>query len=82
MDNNDMDSIRFVDDNKSYRLALNEELLGFRERGVSFSVNGRDVQPEDGLVDMLLADTDCTYMRNYQFKGSKIVKIDFNRIKL
>lgn len=65
-----------------YRTALSKELLEYSENGVSFSVDGMKVRPEDGLIDMLLAESDCTYMRNYQFKGGKIVKIEFDKVNL
>ncbi len=67
---------------EDYRAALKAELLGLKEKGVSFSLDGKIVEPEDRLVDMLLAESDCTYMRNYQFKGGKVVKIEFDKVRL
>ena len=39
-------------------------------------------EPDDTLVDMLLAEDNCTYMRNYVFQGKDIVEINFDKIKL
>ncbi|MGN0374141.1 MAG: hypothetical protein ACI4EN_01470 [Butyrivibrio sp.] len=64
------------------KTALRKELEDFGERGVRFSVEGQPVEPDDRLVDMLLADESCTYMRNYVFKGGRIVEINFDKIKL
>lgn len=64
------------------KTALKKELEDFGEQGVRFSVEGTPVEPGDGLVDMLLADENCTYMRNYVFKDEKIVEINFDKIKL
>ena len=70
----------YIDD--EYRAALKAELLGLKENGVSFSLDGKIVEPEDCLIDMLLADSDGTYMRNYQFEGGKVVKIEFDKVSL
>lgn len=61
---------------------LNKELAEFEKQGVRFSVNGRPIESDEGLVDLLLADDNCTYMRNYVFQGEKIVEINFDKIKL
>ena len=53
-------------ENEDYRAALKAELLGLKENGVSFSLNGKIVEPGERLVDQLLTDKDCTYMRNYR----------------
>ncbi|MBD5158136.1 MAG: hypothetical protein HDT13_10965 [Butyrivibrio sp.] len=67
---------------KNYKSALKEELLSLRESGVTFRVDGVEVEPEDCLVDRLLDESDCTYMRNYEFKGGKLVEIEFEKINL
>lgn len=67
---------------KNYRSALKEELLSLRESGVSFLMDGAEVEPGDCLVDRLLDENDCTYMRNYEFKGGKLVEIEFEKISL
>ncbi len=66
----------------NYRAALKKELLSLRESGVSLIVDGAQVEPEDCLVDRLLAENGCTYMRNYEFKGGKLVEIEFEKINL
>lgn len=71
-----------METDKNYRSALKEELLGLKENGVTFRVNGDEVEPEDGLIDMLLNENDCIYMRNYEFKGGKLVEIEFEKINL
>lgn len=65
-----------------YKSSLKNELLCLKESGVSFRVDGVEVEPEDSLVDRLLAENGCTYMRNYQFKGGKLVEIEFEKISL
>ena len=67
---------------EDYRKTLSRELQSFSESGVHFSVNGREVRPDEGLVDMLLAEDDCTYMRNYKFRGGRIAAIEFDKISL
>ena len=47
-------------ENEDYRAALKAELLGLKENGVSFSLNGKIVEPGERLVDQLLTDKDCT----------------------
>ena len=69
-------------ENEDYRAALKAELLGLKENGVSFSLNGKIVAPGDRLVDQLLTDKDYTYMRNYRFRNGKIVAIEFDKIRL
>ena len=64
------------------KAVLKKELEDFEERGVKFSLDGIPVEPDDTLVDMLLAEDDCTYMRNYVFQGKEIVEINFDKIKL
>ncbi len=64
------------------KAVLKKELESFEERGVKFSLDGMPVEPDDTLVDMLLAEDDCTYMRNYVFQGKNIVEINFDKIKL
>ena len=64
------------------KAALKKELDDFEKNGVKFLFEGSHVESGENLVDMLLGDEDCTYMRNYVFKGAKIVEIGFNKIKL
>lgn len=64
------------------RTELNKELVEFEKQGVKFSVAGIPMETEEGLVDLLLADDNCTYMRNYVFQGEKIVEINFDKIKI
>lgn len=64
------------------KAALKKELDDFEKNGVKFLMDGYPVEPSENLVDILLGDEDCTYMRNYVFKGAKIVEIGFNKIKL
>lgn len=64
------------------KAALKKELDDFEKKGVKFLLEGSPIEPGDNLVDMLLGDEDCTYMRNYVFKGARIVEIGFNKIKL
>lgn len=64
------------------KAVLKKELEDFGERGVRFSLDGMPVEPDDTLVDMLLAEDNCTYMRNYVFQGKDIVEINFDKIKL
>ena len=64
------------------KAALKKELEDFSNNGVSFYMDGNPIEAGENLVDMLLGDEDCTYMRNYVFKGAKIVEIGFNKIKL
>lgn len=67
---------------KQEKAALKKELEDFSNNGVAFYMDGNPVEAGESLVDMLLGDEDCTYMRNYVFKGAKIVEIGFNKIKL
>lgn len=64
------------------RTELSKELVEFEKQGVKFSVGGTPMETEEGLVDLLLADDNCTYMRNYVFQGEKIVEINFDKIKI
>ena len=64
------------------KAVLKKELTDFGEQGVKFSLDGVPVEPDDELVEMLLAEDDCTYMRNYVFQGKDIVEINFDKIKL
>ena len=64
------------------KAVLKKELTEFEERGVKFSLDGIPIEPDDELVDMLLAEDNCTYMRNYVFQGKDIVEINFDKIKL
>lgn len=66
----------------NYRSALKEELLNLKESGVSFLIDGAEVEPGDSLVDRLLSENGYTYMRNYEFKGGKLVEIEFEKINL
>ena len=67
---------------KQEKAILKKELEDFSNNGVVFYMDGNPVEAGEALVDMLLGDEDCTYMRNYVFKGAKIVEIGFNKIKL
>lgn len=62
--------------------ALRKELEFFESKGIRFSMEGNPAQYEEILEDMLLNDNNCTYMRNYVFQGTKIVEINFNKIRL
>lgn len=64
------------------KAALKKELEDFEKNGVKFLMDGNPIEKGENLVDILLGDEDCTYMRNYVFKGAKIVEIGFNKIKL
>jgi hypothetical protein len=64
------------------KAALKKELENFSNNGVVFYMEGNPIEAGESLVEMLLGDEDCTYMRNYVFKGAKIVEIGFNKIKL
>ena len=64
------------------KAVLKKELKDFGERGVRFSLDGMPIEPDDTLVDMLLAEDNCTYMRNYVFQGKDIVEINFDKINL
>lgn len=64
------------------KAALKKELEDFSNNGVAFFMDGNPIEAGENLVEMLLGDEDCTYMRNYVFKGAKIVEIGFNKIKL
>ncbi len=64
------------------KAALKKELEDFEKNGVKFLMDGNPIETGENLVDILLGDEDCTYMRNYVFKGAKIVEIGFNKIKL
>ncbi len=61
---------------------LSKELAELEKQGVKFSLSGLPVSPMEGLVDLLLSDDDCTYMRNYVFQGDRIVEINFDKIKI
>ncbi len=61
---------------------LSNELVEFEKQGVKFSVGGLPIESKEGLVDLLLSDDSCTYMRNYVFQGEKIVEINFDKIKI
>ncbi len=64
------------------KAALKKELENFSNNGVVFYMEGNPIEAGESLVEMLLGDEDCTYMRNYVFKGATIVEIGFNKIKL
>ncbi len=61
---------------------LKKELTELTQNGVRLSLNGYNVEPGDSLVNLLLAENGCTYMRSYEFKGGKVVGISFEKIKL
>lgn len=67
---------------EDYRDALKAELLGLKENGVSFTLDGKAVEPGDRLIDKLLTTKGCTYMRNYQFRDGRIIAIEFDKVRL
>ncbi|MGN0370777.1 MAG: hypothetical protein ACI4EW_09540 [Butyrivibrio sp.] len=64
------------------RTALEKELAGLKAGGVYLSVEGKEVEPGEQLVDLLLAESGYTYMRNYKFRDGKVVGIEFDKISL
>ena len=66
----------------TYRTFLVNELCKFSRNGVELCVNGEPVASEKKLAEMILAENGCTYMRNYNFEGNKITKIEFDKVKL
>lgn len=64
------------------RIALEKELTGLKEGGVYLSMDGKEVEPGAQLVDLLLAESGYTYMRNYKFREGKVVGIEFDKICL
>lgn len=67
---------------KHEKAALIKELNDFEKSGVKFLMDGKPVESSEIIADMMLGEEDCTYMRNYVFKGARIVEIGFNKIKL
>lgn len=64
------------------RKPLLRELYALNNEGVSLLVEGRKVRPGARLVDTLLGESGCTYMRNYRYENGKVVEINFNKIIL
>ena len=64
------------------RRELKTELLSYRQNGIYLSVEGVPRLPDDEMVELILGEDECTYMRDYRFKGGEIVGINFNRIRL
>ncbi len=62
--------------------SLTQELLQFGNEGVALYVDGTTIEPNRDLADLLLAEDGCTYMRNYIFKGEKVVGLEFEKIYL
>ena len=64
------------------RVNLKRELTDFRKNGVLLTIGGKAVEPGDRLVDLLLSEKGCTYMRNYVYTNSGISEIQFQKIKI
>lgn len=61
---------------------LYNELCRLNSMGVSLIVDDRKVTPHEGALSMLVAEPDCTYMRDYHYEGGEIKEIRFDRITI
>lgn len=67
---------------ESDKKALRDELVSLKGQGIRIMYEGKEVEADEPFVNMLLGDSGCTYMRNYVFKNSKVVEVEFGRIVL
>ena len=72
-----------MEDDMMYdKASLTSELKKLRSSGVLLTLEGNPVTSEEHLAELIIAEKECTYMRDYVFQDKKVVEIDFDKITL
>ena len=72
-----------MEDDMMYdKASLTNELKELRNNGVLLTLEGNPVTSEEHLAELIIAEKECTYMREYVFQDNKVVEIDFGKISL
>ena len=72
-----------MEDDMMYdKASLTNELKELRNNGVLLMLEGNPVISEEHLAELIVAEKECTYMREYVFQDNKVVEIDFGKILL
>ncbi len=68
--------------NTQNKQELVNELYNYNKEGVDLILDGRKVMPDERLAELLLSESDCTYMRNYIFQDQKVIGIEFDKVEM
>lgn len=61
---------------------LRNELEKFESNGIKLKLGGKETNKENIFRKVTVVnDNHCCYMRNYVFKGSSLVEVDFRKIR-
>ena len=72
-----------MEDDMMYdKASLTNELKELRNNGVLLTLEGNPVTSEEQLAELIVAEKECTYMREYVFQDNRVVEIDFGKISL
>ena len=72
-----------MEDDMMYdKASLTNELKELRNNGVLLTLEGNPVTSEEHLAELIIAENECTYMREYIFQDNRVVEIDFDKIYL
>lgn len=73
---------RTYNTSNTYRISLIKEFREYNRQGVKLCIRGREIGSEPELADLILNERGFTYMRNYEYEDGKIVKIEFDKVRL